>query len=271
MPDTFTTNLNLTKPEVGASRDTWGTKLNANMDSLDTQIHARARKDANLSDLTNVGTARTNLGLGTAATRNIGTSPGNVAELAGDGKIPTSLLNLPASVDPIPVGSIIMWSGSIASIPAGWALCNGTNGTPDLRDRFIVGAGTTYTPGATGGAATNTLSAANLPAHTHTFSATTSSDGSHGHTGSTDSAGNHSHTVNLLNSGFNNTNNVYNEGTVAFTNAVTNTAGAHAHNLTINSAGAHTHTLSGTTSSIGSGTAVENRPPYYALAFIMKV
>jgi microcystin-dependent protein len=269
MPDTFTTNLNLTKPEVGASRDTWGTKLNANMDSLDTQIHARARKDANLSDLTNVGTARTNLGLGTAATRNIGTSPGNVAELAGDGKIPTSLLNLPASVDPIPVGSIIMWSGSIASIPAGWALCNGTNGTPDLRDRFIVGAGTTYTPGATGGAATNTLSQANLPAHTHTFSATTSSDGSHGHTGSTDSTGSHTHATNIFTQG---------SGDFPFANVAgsanmvnTASAGAHAHNLTINSAGAHTHTLSGTTSSIGSGTAVENRPPYYALAFIMKV
>jgi hypothetical protein len=40
----------------------------------------------------------------------------------------------------IPVGGIIMWSGSIATIPGGWALCNGDNGTPDLRDRFVVGA-----------------------------------------------------------------------------------------------------------------------------------
>lgn len=41
---------------------------------------------------------------------------------------------------PIPKGAILLWHGSIASIPAGWALCNGSNGTPDLRDKFIVGA-----------------------------------------------------------------------------------------------------------------------------------
>ena len=40
----------------------------------------------------------------------------------------------------IPTGGIIMWSGTIANIPTGWALCNGTNGTPNLQDRFIVGA-----------------------------------------------------------------------------------------------------------------------------------
>lgn len=40
----------------------------------------------------------------------------------------------------IPIGGIIMWSGAISTIPTGWALCNGTNGTPDLRDRFVIGA-----------------------------------------------------------------------------------------------------------------------------------
>jgi microcystin-dependent protein len=40
----------------------------------------------------------------------------------------------------VPIGSIIMWSGSVASIPSNWAFCNGTNGTPDLRNKFIVGA-----------------------------------------------------------------------------------------------------------------------------------
>lgn len=53
----------------------------------------------------------------------------------------------------LPAGMITLWSGSIASIPAGWALCNGASGTPDLRDRFVVGAGSTYAVGATGGAA----------------------------------------------------------------------------------------------------------------------
>jgi hypothetical protein len=51
-----------------------------------------------------------------------------------------------------------MWSGSIASIPAGWALCNGSNGTPDLRDRFVVGAGNTLAVGATGGSTTPAIS-----------------------------------------------------------------------------------------------------------------
>lgn len=65
---------------------------------------------------------------------------------------------------------IVMWSGSIVSIPAGWVLCDGANGTPDLRDKFIVGAGGTYNPGDTGGAASHTHEFT-LPNHTHTFPA----------------------------------------------------------------------------------------------------
>jgi len=53
-------------------------------------------------------------------------------------------------------GIICIWSGSIASIPAGWALCDGTNGTPDLRDRFVPGAGGTEPPGTIGGSASHT-------------------------------------------------------------------------------------------------------------------
>lgn len=52
----------------------------------------------------------------------------------------------------IPIGMIMMWSGSVASIPFHWQLCDGTGGTPDLRDKFIVGAGNSYNPGVTGGA-----------------------------------------------------------------------------------------------------------------------
>jgi microcystin-dependent protein len=57
----------------------------------------------------------------------------------------------PPAATPIPTGGIMLWSGSIGSIPSGWVLCNGNNGTPDLRDRFIVGAGSTYAVNATGG------------------------------------------------------------------------------------------------------------------------
>lgn len=67
----------------------------------------------------------------------------------------------------LPVGVIALWHGSIATIPGGWHLCDGTAGTPDLRDRFIVGAGSTYPPDASGGHLT----------HTHAFT----SDG-HFHT-----------------------------------------------------------------------------------------
>lgn len=51
----------------------------------------------------------------------------------------------------VPNGAIIMWSGSVATIPDGFSLCDGANGTPDLRNRFVIGAGNTYAVGATGG------------------------------------------------------------------------------------------------------------------------
>lgn len=63
-------------------------------------------------------------------------------------------------------GMIILWYGSIATIPKGWALCNGDNGTPDLRNRFVIAAGDGYDPDDTGGSMN----------HTHTFT----TDG-HGH------------------------------------------------------------------------------------------
>ena len=67
----------------------------------------------------------------------------------------------------VPVGTIVLWSGTTSNIPTGWVLCNGSNGTPDLRDRFIVGAGSTYSVGATGGEASHTLTEDELPSHTH--------------------------------------------------------------------------------------------------------
>jgi len=68
--------------------------------------------------------------------------------------------------NPFKTGMIMQWSGSIATIPTGFALCNGTNGTPDLRDKFIVGAGTTYNPADTGGAASHNH-VVNDPGHKH--------------------------------------------------------------------------------------------------------
>jgi hypothetical protein len=84
----------------------------------------------------------------------------------------------------VPVGGIIMWSGSIATIPTRWALCDGTNSTPDLRDRFIVGAGSTYAVGATGGSKD-----AIVVSHSHTATSTFTGDalGAHGHSASSSS------------------------------------------------------------------------------------
>ena len=116
----------------------------------------------------------------------IGTIPANGQFLIGNGTGYTLQTNLPitsggtgastaagarANLDvaqaiySVPAGGIIIWSGSQASIPTGWLLCNGSSGTPDLRDRFVVGAGSTYAVAATGGS-----SNAVLVSHTHTDS-----------------------------------------------------------------------------------------------------
>ena len=146
----------------------------------------------------------------------------------------------------VPAGVILLWSGSIASIPSGWNLCDGTNGTPDLRNRFVVAAGDTYAVGATGGADSVTLDASQMPAHTHTFSGSTNTTGAHTHTVA---AGNSSGGSNIITTG----------------NARSNDT-----SYTTSSAGDHSHTFSGTTASTGGGGSHENRPPYYALAYIQK-
>jgi hypothetical protein len=74
------------------------------------------------------------------------------------------LQNASATATTIPTGLIAIWSGSTGSIPSGWTLCNGTNGTPDLRNSFIIGAGSTYAVGQTGGSAD-----AIVVSHTHTI------------------------------------------------------------------------------------------------------
>ncbi len=68
-----------------------------------------------------------------------------------------------------PIGSIVMWSGAVADIPAGWALCDGANGTPDLRGRFLFGAATNLTLGSTGGSTSVTLTEAHIPKHAHSL------------------------------------------------------------------------------------------------------
>jgi len=151
----------------------------------------------------------------------------------------------------IPTGIISMWSGSIGSIPSGWLICDGTNGTPDLRNRFIVGAGSTYAVAATGGTAD-----AIVVSHTHTF--TTGSAGTHNHALLSGGPG-------TLVRGFGEFGGDgvigYNRTDAYYTNGQT---GAQL----VQDAGSHNHT--GTTDTSGSSGTNQNLPPYYALAYIMK-
>jgi len=138
-----------------------------------------------------------------------------------------------------------MWSGSLATIPSGWALCDGTNGTPDLRDRFVLGAGAGENPGEAGGSHTKTLTVNELPSHTHAFT--------------TNSAGNHSHKVYLENE--DDFEDGSGQGGVDNSNSRAD--------ISTTSAGDHYHT--GTTNTTGNGVAFDIRPKYYKLAFIMKL
>ncbi|MBV1817347.1 BppU family phage baseplate upper protein [Bacteroidales bacterium MSK.15.36] len=147
-------------------------------------------------------------------------------------------------------GIITMWSGNLADLPNGWLLCDGTNGTPDLRDRFILGASGTDI-GDRGGSHTKTISQSNLPSHSHSFT--------------TNSSGNHTHVGRYKNFSMKETPN----GWAVLRRAISADSYDGTANAIHSSGGAHTH--SGTTSSVGSGSSIDIRPKYYKLAFIMYV
>jgi hypothetical protein len=134
----------------------------------------------------------------------------------------------------VPSGLIAIWSGSSATIPSGWVLCNGTSGTPDLRDKFVIGAGSTYAVAATGGSAD-----AVVVSHTHSI---------------TDPG--HNHTVTVGNQGGVN-GSVSGGGTIAVPGSNTYTTTSVTTGITVATTG-----VSGTNA---------NLPPYYALCYIMKV
>lgn len=143
--------------------------------------------------------------------------------------------NPPESGIIIDEGLIVEYFGLATSLPEGWLLCDGNNGTPDLREKFVVGAGETYAINATGGSADSIVV-------------------EHTHTAVTNTTGNHSHTFGW--------------------GIGTNSGGIHyalvqrlkTVQTTVN--GDHTHT--GTVEDTGVSGTGTNIPPYYALVYIMK-
>jgi microcystin-dependent protein len=153
------------------------------------------------------------------------------------------------SINIIPTGIIVMWYGSVSNIPSGWYLCNGANGTPNLLDRFIVGAGNLYPTGGvnigneyngTGGLKDVALSVSQMPSHSHTAS---DSGHNHGYYTFTEWNGNNADGGDDISARDN----------PSIVNRTTNIGYA---NITVQAT--------------GGGAAHENRPPYYALCYIMK-
>lgn len=208
---------------------------------------------------------------------------------------PVSSTQAQLNYGPVPTGGIIMWSGATTSIPTGWALCDGntyakTDGSgnvtvPNLRDKFIVGAGTTYAVAATGGATSNTptitvtnqavaLTEAQLPAHTHVA---TVADVGHTHTAS-QVTHNHAGVVTGIAStvgvaaGANysipatlSTGNTSNVSPIPAITVVSNTTGITVSNANTGTGATHVH------ANTAASSVVPTLPPYYALAFIYKL
>jgi len=176
----------------------------------------------------------------------------------GDANISGNFYSNGELVQLAPIGMIVLWSGSAASVPTYWSLCDGANGTPDLRDRFVVGAGNSYAPGATGGSATVSLTSAQIQGHTHSFSYSNPTLVS-----STDDGGDHTHNYLFRTEETKRRRGPYScwRGTQSYP---TNSTGDHNHtfNTTMN--------FNINTNNAGSSSAHENRPPYYSLCYIMR-
>jgi len=191
-----------------------GTEIDAEYTAIASAISSKA--DSNSPTLT---------GTPLAPTASSGT---NTTQIATTAFVSTAVAAA------FPSGGIIIWSGSSASIPSGWVLCNGSNSTPDLRDKFVVGAGSTYAVGATGGSAN-----AIVVSHTHT--ATVTDPG-------------HAHSYNAFIDGS------LGHGGGATTNDFP----------TALTTGSNTTGVTVGISTTGSSATNANLPPYYALCYIMK-
>jgi hypothetical protein len=276
MASTFSTNKDLELPGNGDYVDTWNVPLNADMNILDAALGGVTNLNSTTGSVNLTASQYQKLILNITGTlvgnvtyvipnavggqwivRNATSGAFTVTIASGGGG--SSLAVAQGSVDTvysdgtnirtsktvtsIPAGLISMWSGSIVSIPSGWLLCDGTNGTPDLRNRFIVGAGSTYAVNATGGSAdaivvshTHTASV-NDPGHTHTTTFNASAIG-HAQGGGTNPLTTVAPPVNATTQNY---------------TSQSNTTGILVSNSTTGSSGTNA-----------------NLPPYFALAYIMK-
>ena len=166
---------------------------------------------------------------------------------AGDGSALTGIVSFVS-------GMIIIWSGAQNAIPSGWVLCNGSNSTPDLRDRFVVGAGNSYSVGATGGSntATDTVSISGSDTVNISGSDTVNINVSvSGTTGYDSGAGNGN----------------------SYSHAGHGSMKRHNHSFSGSGSGSDTVTISGSDTVTISDTdtvSIDTRSPYYALCYIMK-
>jgi microcystin-dependent protein len=157
-----------------------------------------------------------------------------------------------SKTDEIPIGGIIMWSNS--TIPDGWVECNGANGTPDLRTRFPVASGSSFSTGNTGGAASVTLTTSQIPSHNHGMTSFSLGQGGVEHT--------HNLADRLYSSNFGGNNggervSMVTLGSSGFINTLGNIG--------------HSHSLTGSTSTTGLSFSHENRPAYRSLFYIMRL
>lgn len=170
-----------------------------------------------------------------------------------DNKIVAKVNGVEKDLGGVPKGTVISWYGNPADLPTGWAICNGSNGTPDLRDRFIVGAGSTYALGNTGGADSVKLSGTQIGKHFHRFGYNKSSNG-----GMWPRSTDYSSIPE------------YPPNTVA-----TKWNGSGGGNWWGWDNGSSSYLLTNLVTSYGVATAAqeshENRPPYYVLYYIMKI
>jgi len=203
---------------------------------IDTELTAIASAISSKADLNSPALT----GTPTAPTASSGT---NTTQLATTAFVQTALSAA------FTTGMIMMWSGTIATIPTGWVLCNGSNSTPDLRNKFVIGAhsdtaGVAYTTVTGSNTTTGGTKDAIVVSHTHTATSSVTDPG-HVHTFTNYSISNGGATTPVIANS-----NV--TATVSTNSAVTGI------------------TVATTNSTEGSSGTNQNLPPYYALAFIMK-